>query len=36
MFEIEAISLSLGDLTDFVHGCVNAAWNIPICQRLAS
>src|SRR3546814_21189330 len=34
--EIEAISASLRDLIDFVHGCVGKTWNIFICLRLAS
>ncbi|MBL8649986.1 MAG: hypothetical protein JNL35_06240 [Sphingopyxis sp.] len=34
--EIEAISMSLRDLIDFVHGCVGEPWNILICLRLAS
>jgi hypothetical protein len=34
--EIEAISTSLRDLTDLVHGRVSKSWNIDICRRLAS
>src|SRR3546814_2333238 len=34
--EIEAISASLRDLTDFVHGRVSEPWNIPLCLRPAS